>query len=391
MTESRPEYGQPCVLTRANMLNYDRQGLEHWFASRGEKPFRARQLMKWLYHHKIQDFSAMTDLSRSLRQNLSNRAHISVPELVRQQQASDGVRKYLFRLADGNAVETVFIPDTGRGTLCISSQAGCTLNCTFCATARQGFNRNLEPSEIIGQLWVVDRLLDQEYVSNDGSPSDPDQGGQGSRRITNVVLMGMGEPLYNYDNVVAAMCLMLDDLGFGLSRRRVTLSTAGVTPMIDRLATACPVSLAVSLHSADDELRSRLVPLNRKYPIQELVSACRRYVAGESRRAVTFEYIMLDGINDSLQQAGKLARLLADVSAKVNLIPFNPFPNSGFKCSSIAAIDRFRECLLRHGIMTITRKTRGQDIDAACGQLAGEVRDRTRRLPRIEKMAASFQ
>ncbi|HED13246.1 MAG TPA: 23S rRNA (adenine(2503)-C(2))-methyltransferase RlmN [Gammaproteobacteria bacterium] len=374
-----------------NMLDFDRQGLEQWFESLGEKPFRARQLMKWLYHRKVADFAVMTDLSKGLRRHLSSKARVTVPELARQQLADDGVRKYLFRLADGNAVETVFIPEADRGTLCISSQAGCTLNCTFCATARQGFNRNLETSEIIGQLWAVDRLLDQEFLPAMTSPAAVRAARVGSERITNVVMMGMGEPLYNYDNVVAAMRLMLDDFGFGLSRRRVTLSTAGVTPMIDRLATECSVSLAVSLHAADDELRTRLVPLNRKYPLQGLIAACRRYVVGEARRAVTFEYIMLEGVNDSLLQATKLARLLAGVPAKVNLIPFNPFENSGFRCSSVATIDCFREQLLRHGIMTITRKTRGQNIAAACGQLAGEVLDRTRRLPRIEKMAASFQ
>jgi len=391
VTISIPEQEVSGALSAApvlsNMLNFDRPGLEQWFESMGEKPFRARQLMKWLYHRKIADFAAMTDLSKGLRQHLLRQARITAPQLVRQQLADDGVRKYLFRLADGNAVETVFIPEADRGTLCISSQAGCTLNCTFCATARQGFNRNLEASEIIGQLWAVDRLLDQEFLpANAGRVVR-----EGNERITNVVMMGMGEPLCNYDNVVVAMRLMLDDLGFGLSRRRVTLSTAGVTPKIDQLATSCPVSLAVSLHAADDELRTRLVPLNRKYPLVQLVAACRRYVAGEARRKVTFEYIMLDGVNDSLLQADKLARLLAGAPAKVNLIPFNPFENSGFRSSSTATIDRFRDQLLGHGIMTITRKTRGQNIAAACGQLAGEIQDRTRRLPRIEKMAISFQ
>ncbi len=371
-----------------NLLNFDRQGLEQWFESIGEKPFRARQLMKWLYHHKVSDVAEMTDLSKALRQQLSSNVEIAAPELVRQQLAADGVRKYLFRMADGNAVETVFIPETDRGTLCISSQAGCTLNCTFCATARQGFNRNLEASEIIGQLWAVERLLEQEFLPSKTLPAAVREGGE---RITNVVMMGMGEPLCNYDNVLIAMHLMQDDFGFGLSRRRVTLSTAGVTPMIDRLATDCPVSLAVSLHAADDELRTRLVPLNRKYPLPELLDACRRYVAGEARRKVTFEYIMLDGINDSPTQALRLARILGDVPAKVNLIPFNSFENSGFRCSNAATIDHFREILIKHGVMTITRKTRGQDIAAACGQLAGQVHDRTRRLPRIVKMAASFQ
>jgi len=376
---------QPSAM--CNLFDYDRPGLEQWFQTLGEKPFRARQLMKWLYHRKVVDFDNMTDLSKTLRRSLELQADIRLPELAQQQQSKDGVRKYLFRLADGNAVETVFIPEVDRGTLCISSQAGCTLNCTFCATARQGFNRNLTTAEIIGQLWAVNRLLDQEFLSVSGDRVAR----EGNERITNVVMMGMGEPLCNYANVVAAMHLMLDDLGFGLSRRRVTLSTAGVTPMIERLATACPVSLAVSLHAADDDLRTRLVPLNRKYPLAGLIAACRRYVVEEARRAVTFEYIMLDGVNDSVQQAEKLAHLLTDVPAKVNLIPFNPFENSGFRCSSAATIDRFREQLLGHGIMTITRKTRGQDIAAACGQLAGKVNDRTHRLSRIEKMAASFQ
>jgi len=337
----------------------------------GEKPFRATQLMKWIYQFGVDDFAAMTNLSKALRARLSEVAEVRPPEVVLDREDPDGTRKWLLRLSDGNAIETVFIPEEGRGTLCVSSQVGCTLNCDFCATARQGYNRNLTVDEIIGQLWVANRALGIR-------PRD-------ERAITNVVLMGMGEPLLNFDNVVRAVSLMLDDHAYGLSRRRVTLSTAGVVPALDRLREATGgIALAVSLHAVNDELRDRLVPLNKKYPIAELIAACKRYTA-DGRSRTTFEYVMLDGVNDRPEDARALVRLLQGVPAKVNLIPFNPFPGAPYRRSPQAAIDRFRDILLRAGITTITRKTRGQEIDAACGQLAGQVRDRTRRSQRLRQ------
>jgi 23S rRNA (adenine2503-C2)-methyltransferase len=356
-----------------NLFDHDRQGLERFFSGIGERPFRARQVLPWLYRRGVTDFSAMTDLGRALRERLGEAAVLDLPEVVSDRVAVDGTRKWLLRLVDGNCIETVFIPDAERGTLCVSSQVGCALNCSFCATARQGYNRNLSTAEIIGQVWLADRLLAPRA--------------NGERALTNVVMMGMGEPLLNFDNVVPALRLMVDDLAYGLSRRRVTVSTAGLVPGIDRLAETCPVSLAVSLHAPDDELRTELVPLNRKYPIAVLLDACRRYVAGEPRRKVTFEYTLLAGVNDSPAQARDLARLLCDVPAKVNLIPFNPFPDSGYERPDPVAIDRFRDILLGAGLMTITRRTRGDDIDAACGQLAGRVLDRTRRSVRMQRVS----
>lgn len=335
-----------------------------FFADLGVKPFHGTQVIQWIHQRGIVDFDEMTDLSKSLRQNLNENAEIRLPEIASDTVASDGTRKWLMRLHDGNCIETVFIPEEDRGTLCVSSQVGCMLNCTFCSTARQGYNRNLSVGEIIGQLWVASMALGQH-----GS----------DRIITNIVMMGMGEPLLNYDNVVSAMQLMLDDHAYGLSRRRVTLSTAGVVPAIDKLAAELPVSLAVSLHAPNDELRNQLVPINRKYPIRELLEACKRYTGTDTRRRVTFEYVMLEGINDSVQQARELGRLLASVPAKINLIPFNPFPQSEYRRSSRTSIDRFRDELIRSGIVTVTRKTRGDDIDAACGQLAGQIKDRTAR------------
>ncbi len=335
----------------------------------GERRFRATQLMKWIYQQGVDDFSAMTNLSKALRARLAEVAEVRAPEVVLDRTAEDGTRKWLLRLADGNAIETVFIPEAGRGTLCVSSQVGCTLNCDFCATARQGYNRNLTVDEIIGQLWVANRALGNR-------PRE-------ARVITNVVLMGMGEPLLNFDNVVKAVSLMLDDHAYGLSRRRVTLSTAGVVPALDRLREATGgIALAVSLHAVNDALRDRLVPLNKKYPIAELLAACKRYTA-DGRSRTTFEYVMLDGVNDSEADARALVRLLQGVPAKVNLIPFNPFPGAPYRRSSPEAIDRFRDILCRAGITTITRKTRGDRIDAACGQLAGRVQDRTRRSRRL--------
>ena len=352
------------IAARINLLNLDRPALEAFFVKLGEKAFRASQVMQWIHQYGVDNFDAMTNLGKALRQRLKEVAEIRAPEVVIDQRSADGTHKWLLRLDGGNCIETVFIPEDGRGTLCVSSQIGCALDCSFCSTAQQGFNRNLSVAEIIGQLWVANRALGR----------DP----KGERIITNVVLMGMGEPLLNFDNVVQAMNLMMDDFAYGLSKRRVTLSTSGVVPALDRLAEVSDVSLAVSLHAPNDALRSELVPLNRKYPIRQLLEACTRYVAGD-RRKVTFEYVMLDGINDAPEQARELVRLLRGVPAKVNLIPFNPFPNTRYRRSSQQAIDRFRDILVAAGLTTITRKTRGDDIDAACGQLAGKVADRTKR------------
>jgi 23S rRNA (adenine2503-C2)-methyltransferase len=347
------------VEERLNFFNYDRGGLEEFFLKLEEPSFRARQVLQWMYHRRVTDIGAMTDLSLALRRKLKRSMSFDLPVITQDQESIDGARKWLLQLADGNAIETVFIPEENRKTLCVSSQVGCALNCAFCATARLGFSRNLTVAEIIGQLWLVEQILNKDQP--------------GSSSITNVVLMGMGEPLLNYSAVVIAMRLMLDDLSFGLSRRRVTLSTAGLVPAIDRLAEDCPVSLAVSLHASDDALRDQLVPLNRKYPISTLLDACRRYVRRGSRGQVTFEYIMLEDINDSRQQAFQLCTLLDDVPAKVNLIPYNDVSGTGYRTSSTTVIENFRDILLRAGIMTITRKNRGRDIDAACGQLAGQV------------------
>jgi 23S rRNA (adenine2503-C2)-methyltransferase len=354
---------------RQNLLGLDRKGLEAFFVTTGEKPFRASQLMQWIYQRGVTDFAAMSDISKGLRARLGEIAEVRLPETLREQASRDGTVKWLLRLEGGNAVETVFIPETGRGTLCISSQVGCTLNCSFCSTGRQGYYRDLTTAEIIAQVLIAQHALIRR--------------GLGERPVTNVVLMGMGEPLLNFDNVVRAIRLMLDDHAFGLSKRRVTLSTAGVVPMLDRLRETCPVSLAVSLHATTDALRDELVPLNRKYPLRELLDACRRYVDCQPRRRVTFEYVMLKDVNDGLADARALVRLLRDVPAKVNLIPFNPFPGTQYLTSGQDAIDRFRDVLMQAGIMTVTRRTRGDDIDAACGQLAGKVMDRTRRSERL--------
>jgi 23S rRNA (adenine2503-C2)-methyltransferase len=350
---------------KVNLFNFDREGLTQFLTALGEKPFRATQVLQWLHHFGVNDFDKMTNLSKELRARLDGVAVIRAPEMAQDQLAADGTRKWLLKLDDGNCIETVFIPEEGRGTLCVSSQVGCTLNCSFCSTGHQGFNRNLTTAEIIAQLWVANRALER----------DP----RGPRVVTNVVFMGMGEPLLNFDSVVTALRIMLDDFAYGLSWRRVTLSTAGLVPMIDKLREECPVALAVSLHATDDALRNELVPLNRKYPIHEVLDACRRYVGEATRRRVTFEYVMLEGVNDSVEHARALVRLLADVPAKVNLIPFNPFPQARYQRSSGEAINRFRDVLMAADLMTITRKTRGDDIDAACGQLAGRVQDRTRR------------
>ena len=348
-----------------NLLNFDTAQLAGFFAEIGEKPFRAKQLLRWMHQFGEADFSRMTDLAKPLREKLAASAVIEVPAIVSDSTAEDGTRKWLVDVGKGNAVESVFIPEANRGTLCVSSQAGCALDCKFCSTGKQGFNRNLTVAEIIGQLWIANKAL--------GAVP------KGDRVISNVVMMGMGEPLANFDNVVSAMQLMLDDNAYGLSRRRVTLSTSGIVPAIDRLREACPVALAVSLHAPNDALRDALVPINRKYPLAELLGACSRYLDRAPRDFITFEYVMLDGVNDSAEHARQLIALVRELPCKFNLIPFNPFPNSGFKRSSAEVIRRFAEILLAAGLVVTTRKTRGDDIDAACGQLAGKVEDKTRR------------
>ncbi len=357
-----------------NLLDTDRRGVADFLTHHGEVSFRAAQLTQWIHQRGVTDFAVMSDLSKALRAKLGEIAEVRVPELIHEQRARDGTRKWLLRLADGNAIETVFIPEPGRGTLCISSQVGCALDCTFCATAQQGFNRNLGVAEIIGQLWLARRFLNAD--------------GHGGRAVTNVVLMGMGEPLLNFNNVVSALGIMQDDLAYGLSKRRVTLSTAGVVPAMDRLAEVSDVSLAVSLHAPNDALRNEIVPLNRKYPIAELLGACQRYVGG-GRRRITFEYVMLAGINDTAAHARELARLLEGVPSKINLIPFNPFPAARYRRSDEATILCFQDILNRAGYTTITRRTRGGDIDAACGQLVGRVDDRTKRKQRHAAEAAA--
>src|SRR6266508_3683991 len=340
-----------------NLLDLDGEQLAGFVAGLGEKPFRARQLKRWMHRFGESDFARMSDLAKSLREKLARTASVSPPRIVNDSIAGDGTRKWLLDVGKGNAIEAVFIPETNRGTLCISTQAGCTLACRFCSTGRQGFNRNLSVAEIIGQLWLANRELG-------ATPG-------GERVISNVVLMGMGEPLLNFDNTVSALKLMLDDDAYGLSRRRVTLSTSGIVPMIDRLGAECPVALAVSLHAPNDALRDTLMPINRKYPLAELLAACRRYLERAPRDFITFEYIMLEGVNDAEEHARQLIDLVSRVPCKINLIPFNPFPNSGFVRSPRRVIERFSEVLSASGIVTTTRKTRGDEIDAACGQLAG--------------------
>jgi len=350
---------------KVNLLNFDRQGLETYFTEIGEKPFRATQLLKWIYQFGVDNFSEMSNLSKSLREKLADVAEIRLPETVTEQISEDGTIKWLLRLDSGNSIETVFIPEDGRGTLCISSQVGCALECSFCSTAQQGFNRNLTTAEIISQLVVANRAL--KCIPRN------------ERVISNVVLMGMGEPLLNFDNVVKAINIMLEDNAYGLSKRRVTLSTSGVIPALDRLKEVCDVSLALSLHAPNDELRNELVPINRKYPIQDLLAACKRYISGETKKKVTIEYVLLDGVNDKPEHARQLVKLLKDLPCKINLIPFNPFPDSGYATSSNEAIERFKNIVVKGGLITTTRKTRGEDIDAACGQLAGKVLDKTKR------------
>jgi len=370
--------------SKTSLLSFDRSELGDYFTALGDKPFRANQVFKWIYQSFETDFLQMNNLSKALRQRLSEQTIIDFPKIEHTQLASDGTRKWLMRLADGNGIEVVLIPEEDRATLCISSQVGCSLNCSFCATARQGFNRNLSAGEIVGQVWVAWQQLAQELVQKKEDVQSYAQEGQAPRPITNIVLMGMGEPLLNYDEVTRAIRIMLDDFGFGLSRRRITLSTAGVVPGMRKLSEELRVSLAVSLHATDDALRDELVPLNKKYPIEVLLQACREYVGDHARERITFEYLMLDGINDSDSQAYELADLLQDIQAKVNLIPFNPVENIPYRRSSKRRVDAFRDILMSRGIITVTRKTRGDDIDAACGQLVGKVDDRTRRSARLK-------
>lgn len=364
----------PVQAARVNLLDLDRMGMEDFFEHElGEKRFRAHQVMKWIYHRHVTDFGGMTDLGKALRTKLEDRCEARPPTVMFDKPSTDGTHKWLLGMDTGNAVETVFIPDKGRGTLCVSSQVGCGLNCQFCSTATQGFNRNLSAAEIIGQVFVAARHL--------GNVPHKD------RKLTNVVMMGMGEPLLNFDNVVTAMSLMRDDLGFGLASKRVTLSTAGMVPMIDRLAAVADVALAVSLHAPNDELRTQLVPLNKKYPIDLLMAACLRYIRDTKIDSITFEYTLMKGVNDQPEHARELAALMrrfcrlaqASHAAKVNLIPFNPFPGTRFERSGETEIRAFQKTLLDAGVLTMVRRTRGDDIDAACGQLKGQVMDKTRR------------
>jgi 23S rRNA (adenine2503-C2)-methyltransferase len=370
-------------MDRVNLLGLDAAELKRFVESLDEKPFRARQLARWIHRRGAGSFDAMTDLAKSLRGKLAQCAQVAAPAVLHDSASADGTRKWLLDVGEGNAIEAVFIPEDDRGTLCISTQAGCAMNCRFCSTGRQGFNRNLTTAEIVGQLWLAEHALRAACGIS----------AEHERVISNVVLMGMGEPLQNLDAVVPALRLMLDDDAYGLSRRRVTVSTSGLVRQIDKLAEHCPVALAVSLHAPNDALRDELVPLNRKHPLRELMAACRRYLRVAPRDFITFEYVMLDGINDADAHARELVDLVADVPCKFNLIPFNPFPDSGLARSTPERIRAFAQILADAGIVTTTRRTRGDDIDAACGQLAGEVRDRTRlterRVNRIAPVVAA--
>ncbi|OED42292.1 23S rRNA (adenine(2503)-C(2))-methyltransferase [Chromatiales bacterium (ex Bugula neritina AB1)] len=358
---------------KINLLDFDRQGLRDYFRSLDEKPFRADQIIKWLYQHGVADFDEMTNIAVKLREKLKQTCEIYLPEVEHGNLSADGTSKWIFRLRGANSIETVFIPEKNRGTLCVSSQVGCALDCSFCSTARQGFNRNLSAGEIIGQVWLASHLLKQNPAT-------------AHHRITNVVMMGMGEPLLNFNNLVKALNLMLDDMAYGLSKRRVTVSTSGVLPAMDKLKETVDVSLAVSLHAPNDALRSELVPLNEKYPISELMDACWRWVgAGDRKRHIMFEYVMLDGVNDKPEHARQMVDLLKDLPCKVNLIPFNPFPKAGYLRSSDESIERFWRILTKNRILATRRQTRGDDIDAACGQLAGQVNDRSKRVLKFMK------
>ena len=352
--------------TLTNLIGLDRSAMTEYFVSLGEKPFRAQQVMQWIHQWGVRDFDEMTNIGKNLRSKLADICEISTPNIISDQLSADGTRKWLLDVHMGNAIEMVFIPEESRGTLCISSQVGCSLNCSFCATGKQGYNRNLSVAEIVGQLWLAKHLLAEQYQTE-------------NRIVTNVVMMGMGEPLLNFDNVISAMNIMQDDFCFGLSKRRITVSTAGVVPAIAELKEKCPVTLAVSLHAPNDELRNELVPLNKKYNIEVLLKACRNYVADSQRAKVTFEYVMLEEVNDLDVHAEQLIELLKDFPCKLNLIPFNPFDGIAYKRASNNRINRFKDKIKSAGIVTTVRKTRGDDIEAACGQLAGDFIDRTKR------------
>ncbi len=372
---------------KINLLGYDLAHMKAFFTEIGEKPFRAVQVLKWIHQFGADDFSLMSNVSQTLRNRLNDIAEIRAPEIIAEQRARDGTIKWLMRLDGGNSIETVFIPEDNRGTLCVSSQVGCALDCGFCSTAKQGFNRNLTSAEIIAQLWVANRALNplaQQQIAENGVAAATQHGkvqDSKNRVITNVVLMGMGEPLLNFDNVVEAIHLMLEDHAYGLSKRRVTISTAGVVPALKRLREECDVSLAISLHAPNDQIRNKIVPLNKKYPIKELLAACQYYFSGDTKKKqFTIEYVMLAGVNDSDKNARELVNLLKKLPCKINLIPFNPFPDSEFECSTMQTINRFKDILYKAGYVTVIRKTRGEDIDAACGQLAGKVIDKSRRI-----------
>lgn len=361
-----------------NLLDLDRDGLAAYFSEIGEKSFRANQLVQWIHQKGVVDFGLMSNLSMALRDHLQASTVIRMPDVAYDATSSDGTRKWLLQLDDGNRIETVYIPEDDRGTLCVSSQVGCALDCSFCSTGRRGFNRNLTTAEIIAQVWLATRLIDEEKKPG--------------RKVTNVVLMGMGEPLLNFDNVVRAVRLMMDDFAYGLSKRRVTISTAGVVPAIDRLADMLDMRLAVSLHAPDDELRNSLVPLNRKYPLTQLMAACRRFIDRQNARSrITFEYVLLDGVNDSDRHAKELINLVKGIPTLVNLIPFNPFADSGYRTSPAKRVERFYRILADAGITTVVRRTRGDDIDAACGQLVGKIEDKSRRYRRFEEPRIGMQ
>ena len=372
-------------MEKTNLLGFTLPGLTEWLAAHGEKPFRARQLFHWIHQRGVDDFDAMTDLAKRLREKLESIAEVRASAILSEQRSADGTVKWLFDVgraaADSktNAIETVFIPEEDRGTLCVSSEVGCALDCKFCSTGRQGFNRDLSAAEIIGQVWVANRRLRELAIEGNASRLSPPANSTDFRAITNVVMMGMGEPLNNFQPVVDAMSIMLEDHAYGLSRRRVTLSTSGVVPMIRKLKETLPVALAVSLHAPTDELRSRLMPVNQAYPIRELLDACRDYLEAAPRDFITFEYVMLEGVNDAPEHARALVKVLSDVPSKVNLIPFNPFPDSGFGRTEATKVRRFQQILLDAGFIATVRRTRGEDIDAACGQLAGQVVNRMKR------------
>ncbi len=362
---------------KTNLAGLDQEGLQQFFISIDEKPFRARQVLQWIHQRGVTDFDTMSDLSKDLRYKLKESAEVIFPHVVLRKPSSDGTQKWLMQMGDGNIIETVYIPEDDRGTLCVSSQVGCMLTCTFCSTGTQGFNRNLSTAEIIGQLWVAVRELSEKEGHHD-------------RKITNIVMMGMGEPLLNPENVYPALRLMLDDLAYGLSKRKVTVSTSGVVPEIYKLKEACHVSLAVSLHAPNNTLRDEIVPINRKYPLAELMQACRDYVGHDPHKTITFEYVMLQEVNDSQEHAQELLTLVKDLPCKFNLIPFNPFPGTKYQRSSNNRIHMFKGILEKGGYITTIRKTRGEDIDAACGQLVGDVKDRTSRQAKFNAYKASL-